>query len=161
MGIFLTLTINVLILFQTNVSHATMREIAKEQYKQLAMAAAIDLALDPALLFAVITNESDWQPRVQSNKGAIGLMQLMPETARNWGVKHPLDPKENIYAGAKYLKHLISLFDHNIPLAVAAYHAGEGRTLKAGQIPDIPETRMYVRAVIESYMKLKKGEKSY
>ena len=138
-----------------------MREIAKEQYKQLAMAAAIDLALDPALLFAVITNESDWQPRVQSNKGAIGLMQLMPETARNWGVKHPLDPKENIYAGARYLKHLLTLFDRNIPMAVAAYHAGESRTLKAGQIPDIPETQMYVRAVIESYMKLKRGQRSY
>jgi soluble lytic murein transglycosylase-like protein len=161
MGIFLSLGINLVLIFQCQNSYASMREIAKEQYKQMAMAAAIDLALDPALLFAVIMNESDWQPRVQSNKGALGLMQLMPETARNWGVKHPLDPKENIYAGARYLKHLLALF-RSLPIAIAAYHAGESRTLKAGgQIPDIPETRMYVRAVIDSYWKLKRGQKSY
>jgi soluble lytic murein transglycosylase-like protein len=121
------------------------------------MAASIDLALDPALVFAVISNESDWQARIQSPKGALGLMQLMPETARNWGVRDPLNPKENIYAGAKYLKHLLALFDRNIPLAVAAYHAGEARIISARQIPDIPETQMYVRAVLETYRKLKTG----
>src|ERR1700678_1405268 len=106
------------------VANASVREILRDQYKQMAMSAALDLALDPALLFAVIIQESDWQARVQSNKGAIGLMQLMPQTARNWGVTDPLNPKQNIYAGAKYLKHLLALFNHNIPLAVAAYHAG-------------------------------------
>ncbi len=161
MGIFLNVSFTVFLFLQGSPAPCSMREIMRDQYKQMAMSAAIDLALDPALLFAVIGNESDWQPRVQSNKGALGLMQLMPETARNWGVKNPLDPKQNIYAGAKYLKHLLALFDRNIPLAVAAYHAGENRTIKAGQVPDIPETQMYVRAVLETYKKLKRGERAY
>lgn len=143
-------------------AQASVRQILKDQYKQMAMSAALDLALDPALLFAVIIQESDWQARAQSPKGAFGLMQLMPETAHNWGVKDPYSPKENIYAGARYLKHLLALFNKNIPLAVAAYHAGEERTLRShGHIPDIPETQSYVRAVVDTYVKLKSGYKSY
>ena len=139
-------------------SLGSVRDVLREEYKQIAMAASIDLALDPALVFAVIANESAWQARVQSYKGAIGLMQLMPETARNWGVHDPLNPKENIYAGARYLKHLLSLFDKNMPLAIAAYHAGEARIVTSRKIPDIPETQMYVRAVLATYRKLKTGE---
>jgi soluble lytic murein transglycosylase-like protein len=139
----------------------SVREILKTQYQQMALNAAQDIGLDPALLFAVISNESDWQPKVRSEKGALGLMQLMPETAKNWGVHHPLDPKENIYAGARYLKHLLALFDRNMVLAVAAYHAGEKRTLREGQIPDIPETQDYVRAVMGTYHKLKRYPETY
>ncbi len=143
-------------------THASVREILRDQYKQMAMNAALDLALDPALLFAVIIEESDWQARILSPKGAMGLMQLMPETARNWGVKNPMNPKENIYGGARYLKHLLALFNKNIPLAIAAYHAGEERTIRShGHIPDIPETQMYVRAVVSTYVKLKSGYRSF
>ncbi len=143
-------------------AQASVREILRDQYKQMAMTAALDLALDPALIFAVITQESDWQARIFSSKGAMGLMQLMPATAKNWGVKDPLNPKENIYGGARYLKHLLSLFNRNIPLALAAYHAGEERIIRAqGHIPDIPETQIYVRSVIDNYVKLKSGFKSF
>jgi len=144
------------------VANSSVREILRDQYKQMAMNAALELALDPALLFAVIVQESDWRARALSPKGAIGLMQLMPQTAKNWGVKDPLNPKENIYGGARYLKHLLSLFNKNIPLAVAAYHAGEERTIRShGHIPDIPETQMYVRAVVNTYVKLKSGYKNF
>jgi len=85
MGIFLTLTINVLILFQTNVSHATMREIAKEQYKQLAMAAAIDLALDPALLFASSQMKAIGNPGFSRIRG-YWTHATHAETARNWAL---------------------------------------------------------------------------
>jgi soluble lytic murein transglycosylase-like protein len=160
MGNFLNAVIFCSLVVCANSASASVRDILKQQYKQMAMTAAVDLALDPALLFAVISNESDWQARVLSPKGAMGLMQLMPETARNWGVTDPLNPKQNIYAGAKYLKHLLALFK-NVSLAVAAYHAGEERTLKAGQVPDIPETQMYVRAVMETYRKLRFNSKNY
>jgi soluble lytic murein transglycosylase-like protein len=151
------ISVVLLLLGTSTVCSASVRDVLKEEYKQIAMAASIDLALDPALVFAVISNESDWQARIQSPKGAVGLMQLMPETARNWGVRNPLNPKENIYGGVKYLRHLLALFDHNIPLALAAYHAGEARIITSRHIPDIPETQMYVRSVMNTYRKLRTG----
>jgi hypothetical protein len=108
--------------------------------------------LDPWLLHAVIRAESAYNPMAQSSKGAIGLMQLMPNTAARYGVRDPWNPEENIYAGARYLRDLMGMFGSDVRLAVAAYNAGEGNVQKYGnQIPPFEETRGYVSKVLDFY----------
>lgn len=115
--------------------------------------------LDPALLDAVISVESGYNPRSVSSAGAQGLMQLMPATARRFNVPDPFDPVANIDAGARYLRLLIRKFGR-INLALAAYHAGEGRVRAArNTIPAIPATRKYVIRVIHQFLRLKKRHK--
>lgn len=122
-----------------------------------AFSAIIDRAayvhgLDPWLLHAVIRAESAYNPLAQSSKGAIGLMQLMPDTAARYGVRDPWNPEENIYAGARYLRDLMGMFGSDVRLAVAAYNAGEGNVQKYGnQIPPFEETRGYVSKVLDFY----------
>ncbi len=106
--------------------------------------------LDPALLRAVIKAESDFRPQAVSRKGAVGLMQLMPETAASLRVADPLDPIQNIRAGARQLRRLLTRYDGNLPLALAAYNAGVQR-VKGGKVPRIRETRAYVRKVLHYY----------
>ena len=88
--------------------------------------------LPHTLLHAVITAESSYNPDAVSRAGAVGLMQLMPETAKQYGVSNRRNPKENIYGGSRYLRHLLRLFDNNLVLALAAYNAGEGAVKKYG-----------------------------
>lgn len=106
--------------------------------------------LDPALLRAVIKVESDFRPHVISRKGAVGLMQLTPDTAVTLRVADIHDPIQNIRGGAKQLRHLLALYDGNLRLALAAYNAGVHR-VKGGKIPRIRETRVYVRKVLWQY----------
>jgi soluble lytic murein transglycosylase-like protein len=106
--------------------------------------------LDPALLRAVIKVESDFQPHVISSKGAVGLMQLTPATAATLRIADLHDPIQNIRGGAKQLRHLLNLYEGNVPLALAAYNAGVHR-VKGGKIPRIRETRAYVRNVLRYY----------
>ncbi|MDH4128212.1 MAG: lytic transglycosylase domain-containing protein, partial [Spirochaetota bacterium] len=87
--------------------------------------------------------------------GAKGLMQLMPQTAKEYGVKNIFDPKENIFAGTKHFKDLLNRFNDNIPLSLAAYNAGINRVIKAKGIPNIEETKNYVKNVINNYQKIK------
>ncbi|HHJ39793.1 MAG: hypothetical protein AXA67_06585 [Methylothermaceae bacteria B42] len=109
--------------------------------------------LDPALLHAVIRAESSYNPKAVSPKGAVGLMQLMPETARRYGVEDRHDPAKNIEAGSRYLRDLIDTFG-DIKLAVAAYNAGEAAVKKYGnQIPPYLETRHYVSRVLNFYQR--------
>ena len=103
-----------------------------------------------ALIDAVIRTESGYRPGAVSRAGAQGLMQLMPSTARALGVTDPFDPRENILAGAQYLRKMYDQFGA-LPLAIAAYNAGPGRVAKAGGIPAIKETRRYVAAVLRRY----------
>ena len=118
--------------------------------------AALAYQLDEALLHAVISAESGYNSRSVSNKGAMGLMQLMPDTARRYRVTNSFDPAQNIYAGAQYLSSLLAHFDNNLPLALAAYNAGENNVRKyGGQIPPFPETRAYVIKVMDNYQKLR------
>lgn len=103
--------------------------------------------VDAALVSAVIKAESDFNPRVVSHKGARGLMQLMPATARRFGVTDSFDPVANIYGGTRYLRWLLQTFDGNADLAVAAYNAGEGNVWKYKGVPPFRETVSYIRKI--------------
>ena len=107
--------------------------------------------IDPALIKAVIKVESRFDPDAVSKKGAKGLMQLMPKTAEALGVIDPLDPRDNINGGAKYLKNLLKRFKGNLKLALAAYHAGCGKVSKFKGMPPYKTTQRYVRNVLEHY----------
>lgn len=107
--------------------------------------------LDPALVSAVIKAESDFDPEAVSRAGAIGLMQLMPDTVHRLDVRDPFDPEENIAGGAKYLRYLLDRFNGNVPLALAAYNAGATRVEQYDTLPPIRETRHYVKKVLRFY----------
>ncbi len=127
--------------------HSGMRRFASEIRQ---VAAEHDLA--PELLHAVIQVESGYNPRAVSPKGAIGLMQLMPATARRLGVADRQDPLANLRGGARYLRNLIGLFGGDLSLALAAYNAGEGAVRAHDlRIPPYPETIAYVAAVMRRY----------
>ena len=106
--------------------------------------------VDPALVKAVIKAESNYDNRAISRAGALGLMQLMPETARLRNVDNPFNPAQNIEGGVRHLKYLLSTFD-DLKLVLAAYNAGENAVRKYGGIPPYPETRNYVTTVLEHY----------
>ncbi|MFP3891326.1 lytic transglycosylase domain-containing protein [uncultured Ralstonia sp.] len=111
--------------------------------------------VQPELLQAIIAVESGFNPRAVSRKGARGLMQLMPETARRFATGDLFDPRTNVHAGAQYLRLLLDLFGGNIELALAAYNAGENAVIRAGyRIPAFAETQSYVPAVMAHYRRL-------
>ena len=121
-------------------------------YNHEVIAAAKETSLDPALIHAVIATESRHNPKAQSNKGAYGLMQLMPTTARRFNVKDRNNPEQNIVAGAKYLRELLTLFKGDLKLTLAAYNAGPNAVKKyKNQIPPYKETMHYVPKVLKYY----------
>ena len=105
---------------------------------------AAEHSLPPQLIHSVIKVESNYNPHALSNKGAQGLMQLIPSTARRFGVIDSFNPIQNIQGGAKYLRYLLDLFDGSYPLALAAYNAGEAAVARYGGIPPYAETQNYV-----------------
>ncbi|MEW6602793.1 MAG: lytic transglycosylase domain-containing protein, partial [Nitrospirota bacterium] len=106
--------------------------------------------IEPSLIRAVITVESNWNYNAVSNKGAMGLMQLMPSTAKDMDVDNPFNPEENIEGGTKYLRFLLDKFN-DLPLALAAYNAGPKTVEYYGRVPSITETEQYVRKVLSLY----------
>ena len=107
--------------------------------------------LHPALIRAVIKTESDFDPLAVSRAGAVGLMQLMPQTAMRLDVRDSYNPDQNIGGGTKYLRQLLDRFNGNLPLALAAYNAGEHMVERYQGLPPIPETRQYVQKVLRYY----------
>jgi soluble lytic murein transglycosylase-like protein len=119
------------------------------------VSAATRYGIEPLLLYSVMCQESRFQSQAVSPKGARGLMQLMPATAARFGVKNIFDPEQNIYAGARYLRFLLDLFDGDVSLALAGYNAGEGAVKKYGYtIPPYRETVNYVRKIRRRYSNL-------
>lgn len=122
------------------------------QYDKLVLEAAARHGVDPNLVFAVMRQESGFNSRARSYKGASGLMQLMPATARRFGVTNIWDPAQNIEAGTRYLRFLLDTFNGDVKLALAGYNAGEGAVIKYGYtVPRYRETQNYVRSISAKY----------
>jgi soluble lytic murein transglycosylase-like protein len=120
----------------------------ESETEPLIRASAARHQLNPALIKAVMRQESGFKPCVISDKGAMGLMQIMPETAQSLNTEDPLDPAQNIEAGARYLKDMLTRFKGDVRLALAAYNAGpEKIDGPKPSVPDIPETRNYVESI--------------
>lgn len=126
------------------------------ELEQAVSRAAQQHHVQPALLLAVMKAESSFNPTVISKAGAVGLMQLIPETAIRHGVRNLYDTNDNVTGGAKHLRYLLDRFHGNIRLALAAYNAGEGRVDRYGQIPPYKETQEYVKKVLVYYRNYKK-----
>jgi soluble lytic murein transglycosylase len=124
---------------------------APDEFLALIKRVAIETRLEPALLEAIVHTESGFNPIARSPKGALGLMQLMPATARLYGVRNPLDPEQNLAAGALHLRALLQQFN-SLPLALAAYNAGADAVGRHGnRIPPFSETQAYVPKVMRHY----------
>ena len=122
--------------------------LAPDQLRPLVVEASVREGINPLLVQAVVRRESGGKPCAVSSKGAQGLMQLMPATQSDLGVRDPFDPAENIGAGARYLKQLLARYKSDLRLALAAYNAGPQRVEPGGQVPAIAETQAYVRAIM-------------
>ncbi len=112
--------------------------------------------LDANLIRAVIHTESSFNPKAVSKTGAKGLMQLMPETAKEMGVRNPFDPEQNIMGGTRYLRRQLDTFEGDVVLSLAAYNAGPTLVKKLGRVPHIDETKRYLKKVINYYKQYRK-----
>ena len=135
----------------TRAAPALRPSLRRQTLVPLVSAAAVTHDLPEELLLAVIEAESNFNPQAVSIKGAQGLMQLMPRTARDLGVVDAFDPGANIDGGARYLKAMLARFGNNLPLALAAYNAGPTAVQRSGTIPPYAETRRYVSGILSRY----------
>jgi soluble lytic murein transglycosylase len=126
-----------------------------EAFDEMIHLAARRYKIDPHLVKSVIRAESNFNYLAVSRKGAVGLMQLMPNTADDMDVLDPFDPKENIYGGTRYLQKMLGLFNGNVRLALAAYNAGPNKVAELGRVPAYKETENYVRKVQLFYQEYK------
>lgn len=132
----------------TPAVHANCEPLPDASLSQIIAGAARDTGVSPQLLRAVIRRESGGRPCAVSDKGAQGLMQLMPATQQDLGVTDPFDPAGNVSAGARYLSDLLKKYKGDLRRALAAYNAGPLKVQPEGDLPDIPETKAYVTAVM-------------
>jgi len=128
-----------------------------EKLDQIVQEAAERHNLDPALVRAVISTESGWNPTAISRKGAVGLMQLIPATAERFGVGNSFDPAQNVEGGTSYLKELLDRYNGDLTKSLAAYNAGERAVDESGGIPAFPETQRYVQKVTNAYFRPSSG----
>jgi len=125
-----------------------------KKYDKIIKTIATKYYLEASLIHSIIRTESNYDPHCVSSKGALGLMQLMPDTARIYGVRNPFNPRDNIEGGVRYLRDLIELYNRKTKYVLAAYNAGQTAVKKYGGIPPYPETRNYIEKVMVSYPKL-------
>lgn len=125
--------------------------IYSSDYTEIINEACDKHGVDPALVHAVVKVESDFNAYALSRKGAMGLMQLMPQTATEMNVRNSFNPVENIHGGVKYLRYLIDRYEGNLRLALAAYNSGESAVRRWGTIPPFRETQRYVKKVLALY----------
>lgn len=137
----------------TNLPYVPWRTLGPTAFDSLIADACARYGMDPELIRQVIWAESGFNSRACSPKGAMGLMQLMPQTARDLGVLDPWDPAQNIEGGVRYLRNMLDTFQGTTELALAAYNAGPKRVLWCGSVPPIPETRAYVSKIMGRYGK--------
>lgn len=129
--------------------------VSNVPYDSLINSISMKYGMDPALVAAVIKAESDFSPQSVSKAGAMGLMQLMPENVKDYGVGNPFDPAQNIDGGVRHLKDMIDKFNGDLRLGLAAYNAGPNAVLKYGGIPPYAETQAYVPKVLNYYEEFK------
>lgn len=129
--------------------------IPNEQYLNLIKQYSELAAVDWKLIFSIIKYESNFKKDAVSPKGALGLMQLMPETAKTFNLKNPFDAEENIKAGIKHFKELLEIYNNDIKLALAAYNAGKNVIKQYSGIPPFKETQNYIKNIISFYGKIK------
>lgn len=142
---------------ENNIEKTTFKN-SRENIENLIEKYAAKNNLDPDFIKAVVKQESGFNPDAKSKCGAMGLMQLMPQTARGLGVVDAFDPEQNIEGGVKYLKSMLNRFNNDPKLALAAYNAGPGAVQKYGDIPPYRETQNYVKNIMSSYEALKGGK---
>lgn len=132
-------------------ANARGHQASQDEVDQSIVMAAARHNVDPNLVRAVIKVESNFNSNAVSNKGAMGLMQLMPKTARQLNVKNPFDPQQNVEAGVKHLKYLLENYGGDVNLTLAAYNAGEGAVARSSGVPHFAETQDYVRKITNLY----------
>ncbi|WP_196483506.1 lytic transglycosylase domain-containing protein [Burkholderia territorii] len=140
---------------RSTAKHAASKSAVAASFADVIAEASRAFNVPPELLRAVIDVESGYNPKAVSDKGALGLMQLMPDTARRFSGGDMFDPRDNVLTGARYLRFLLNLFKENVELTLAAYNAGENAVIRAGyRIPSSPQTRDYVPRVLARYKRL-------
>jgi len=149
LGIFL----NLFCFWHTALAQSTLP--LQDKYNGIIQSLGNEFRVEPSLIHSIIKAESNYDPWAISPKGALGLMQLMPETAIQYKVQNVFDPRQNIEGGIKYLVDLIKLYDGNTMHVLAAYNAGQEAIRKYGGIPPYPETRNYIKKVMATYSKSK------
>jgi hypothetical protein len=144
--------------FKTQQSSAT--SVIDQRLDRIVRDAAARHDVDPALVKAVISTESGWNPQAVSRKGAVGLMQLIPGTAQRFGVNNSFDPAQNVEGGTTYLKALLDRYNGDLSKSLAAYNAGEHAVDQHGGVPAYRETQQYVRKVTDAYFRPGSGRNS-
>ena len=140
------------------VSMKQIKKLFRDEFQEIIGKVATETNLDPSLIKAVIHAESGFNPRARSPKGAMGLMQLMPGTALDVGVKNPYEPRQNIAGGALYLSSLMDRYQGDLKRALAAYNAGPGNVDSYNGIPPFKETREYVQKVMSLHKAYSAGQ---